>query len=81
MGKYDRLHTYLADSSDVVLSLSFGEIERILGESLPASARKHQAWWANEESGTHGHARSWLDARYRTQHLDLNGQTVEFVRA
>jgi hypothetical protein len=79
MGKYDALREHLAASAQPVLRLSFAEIERILGDVLPPSARKHQAWWANEApGGTHGHARSWLDAGYRTQNLDLNGQTVEF---
>ncbi len=59
--------------------MSFSEIERILGFALPASARRYQAWWANEREGTHSHARSWLDASYGTQGVDLNAQTVRFV--
>lgn len=81
MGKYDPLHEYLESQSSPQLKMSFAEIERILGAVLPASARRHQAWWANEQAGTHHHARSWLDAGYETRHLDLNGATVEFVRS
>jgi hypothetical protein len=79
-GKYDPLHNHLDGASRVLVRLTFAEIERVLGDELPPSARKHQAWWANESrGGTHSHARSWLDAGYRTQNLDLNAQTVEFI--
>jgi hypothetical protein len=81
MGKYDPLFDHLSRATEPRLRLSFAEIERIIGDSLPASARRHQAWWANERVGTHVHARSWLDAGYATQRLDLNSATVEFVRS
>jgi hypothetical protein len=77
--KYDPLYHHLVNSTETVVSLSFAEIERILGFALPASARRHQAWWANEREGTHSHARSWLEASYRTQGVDLNAQTVRFI--
>jgi hypothetical protein len=77
--KYDPLYHHLVNSPETVVSLSFAEIERILGFALPASARRHQAWWANEREGTHSHARSWLEASYGTQGVDLNAQTVRFI--
>ena len=77
--KYDPLYDHLANNPETVIALSFSEIERILGFALPASARRHQAWWANEREGTHSHARSWLEASYGTQGVDLNAQTVRFV--
>ena len=77
--KYDPLYHHLVNSPETVISLSFAEIERILGFALPASARRHQAWWANEREGTHSHARSWLEASYGTQGVDLNTQTVRFI--
>jgi hypothetical protein len=80
MGVYDPLGTYLAKQSEPVVKMSFPEVERVLGRPLPASARKHQAWWANETVGTHSHARSWLDARRKTRNVDLNAGTVEFVK-
>lgn len=81
MGKYDPLHQYLSSSSEARLRLPFAEVERIIGDSLPVSARRHQAWWANERVGTHSHALAWLDAGYETQRLDPNAATVEFVRS
>jgi hypothetical protein len=80
MGRYETLREHLDASTEPVLRLSIARIERILGDVLPPSARKHQAWWANEApGGTHSHARFWLDAGYRTQNLDLKAQTVEFI--
>jgi hypothetical protein len=78
--KYTPLRDFLSEQSAPVVKMSFAEIERILGANLPPSARKYPAWWENELVGTHHHARSWLDARRRTQRLDLNMQTVEFAK-
>ena len=62
MGVYDPLNAYLAKESDLVVRMSFAEVERVLGRPLPASARKHRAWWSNEvvgpslrEATTHHH--------------------------
>ena len=79
--RYDGLRTYLSERSEPVVHLSFAEIERIIGRPLPNSARRHRAWWANEQSGSHSHARSWLEATpsRRTANVDLNAQTADFV--
>lgn len=76
--RYDPLRWYLAERTGSVIRLEFREIERIIGEPLPPSAWKYRAWWANEKSGSHVHARSWLDAG-RTVKVDLKGQTADFV--
>ena len=62
-----------------VVHLSFREIEALLGVALPASARRYRPWWANEEAGTHVHARAWLDAGRRTTNVDLAAGTVDFT--
>lgn len=59
--------------------MTFAAIEDLLGFPLPASARKHQAWWSNTRHG-HSHAAAWLDAGWRTSDLDLVGQAVTFRR-
>jgi CBS domain-containing protein len=61
------------------VKLLFSEIEELIGGDLPASARKHRAWWAND-SQTHPHAQAWLDAGWRSSYLNLSEQTVTFVR-
>jgi hypothetical protein len=77
--RYENLRVYLAERSEPIVHLSFAEIEKIIGRPLPASARRYRPWWANERSGTHVHARSWLDASRRTAHVDLAAGTADFV--
>lgn len=79
--RYDGLRTYLSGRAEPQVRLSFAEIERIIGQPLPSSARRHRAWWANERSGSHVHARSWLEAipARRTANVDLNAETADFV--
>lgn len=82
MSKYDPLRDYLTETDEVLVRLSFVEIERILGDQLPPSARTRSAWWANEPSGgRHVQARSWGNAGYQTQNLDLDAGSVEFFTA
>jgi hypothetical protein len=59
--------------------LSFAEIERILGFSLPPSAYEAQPWWSNTRAG-HSQAAAWLDAGWKTAALDLGGRQVAFVK-
>ena len=77
--KYDPLHNYLVNLPERSVRMPFSQIERILGLELPSSARGYYAWWENQRDGNHSHARSWLDAHYETQWLDLNSQAVTFT--
>ncbi len=79
--RYDGLRTYLSGRPEPQVRLTFAEIERIIGLPLPSSARRHRAWWANERSGSHVHARSWLEANppRRTAKVDLNAENADFV--
>lgn len=77
-GSYQPLFDHLQTVDAVRLELSFGEVERVLGRTLPASARKHRAWWSNERSGSHSHARAWMDAGWHVASVDLNAGRVEF---
>ena len=74
--KYEPLSNFLKAAEDVQ-ALSFEEIERILGASLPPSARKHEAWWSNNPTG-HVNAQAWLAAGYRTESVDISGEAVVF---
>lgn len=44
------------------ISLSFSDIEEIIGESLPPSAYKYSWWWMNYEN--HSQGKSWISAGY-----------------
>jgi len=72
---YDHLHRLTQDRWDA----AFDEVEAVTGIRLPASARNHAAWWANEVA-THSHARSWVAAGFRTTAVNLTREQVTFVR-
>ena len=79
-GTYQPLSAHLGALDQARVALTFSAIERILGRALPASARKHRAWWSNERSGSHSHARAWTDVGWRVAAVDFNVGQVEFER-
>lgn len=80
MPKYDALReTLLADGRPVIV-LGFDELDDLLSGGLPASARAHRAWWANEVDGPHVQARSWAAAGYAVDAVELPTGPVTFRR-
>ena len=77
MSKYDALGEHLAHQSTIA-DLTFGEIETIIGASLPASARQYEEWWANDDP-THTQSAAWGRVGY-TASPDLTNRKVRFVR-
>lgn len=75
---YEPLRTYLLFSGAEHVTLTFAEIERVLGRALPASARKRSAWWSNNAEG-HVQAQAWLRSSYRATDLDIAAERVTFV--
>ncbi|RFU61258.1 DUF7662 domain-containing protein [Peribacillus glennii] len=80
-GKYTKLYEFLFQRRSCYpeISLSFTEIEEILQFNLPKSAYKYGAWWSNETSGTHSHARAWILAGWKTAKINL-GTSINFMR-
>jgi hypothetical protein len=83
MSKYSPLQTYLASlpAGTNDKTLTFAQIERIIDAKLPPSAHEHRPWWANEVEGTHSHARSWLNAGWKVDTVNLSAQWVRFKKA
>ncbi|OCA83192.1 hypothetical protein A8F94_18935 [Bacillus sp. FJAT-27225] len=79
-GKYYNLHEYLAKKKNEVsrLTLTLSEMEEIVGFKLPQSAYVYPAWWANENKGSHTHARSWLLAGWKTAEVKPGNQVTFF---
>lgn len=75
--KYHPLFEHLLFSGQGRLSMTFAEIEDVIGSRLPPSAHRREAWWSNNPVG-HSQAQAWLRASYRTSNVDLAGQTVDF---
>ena len=79
MGKYAPLTRFLRQQEGHSITLSFGELEKILGFSLPGSAYRYSSWWANSANGQ-SQIRGWKDAGWETRNVDLSGRRVTFVR-
>ena len=71
MSKYAALEAYLSACREEELTLSFSELEAILAQPLPPSARKYAAWWRNPDEGPerHSQALAWAHAGYRARPL------------
>lgn len=79
MYHYQPLRDFLAAKSDRSISLSFKEIEDLIGRSLPPSAygAASRQWWSNAPS--HSHARAWLSLGRKAK-LNLAARMVTFSR-
>lgn len=76
--KYRGLAEYLLSSNETRVTLSYSQIEEILGFALPDTARKFkQSYWANTE--THSYASSWMAVGYKTR-VDVDSDTVTFIK-
>lgn len=77
-GKYYNLTNYLKSSNDDFISLTFNEVENILGFKLPPSVRKHRANWSN--TTTLSFPCSWLKAGYKTVEVDMDNEEVTYQK-
>ncbi len=74
--KYYPLYKYLsAQSQEDVCKLSFAEVEEIIDNSLPPSAYKTRAWWANTRTTQ---SASWLDAEWVVDYVNFLEKWVVF---
>jgi hypothetical protein len=79
VSKYDPLRDHLAQQQHREFDLTFGEIERILGFSLPKSAERPQ-WWSNiQGQSTHVQREAWREAGYDA-FLIAGSRRVKFRR-
>ena len=80
-GRYAALADWLqSQPGDITkVQLSFSDIEEIIDAKLPASARDHRAWWANDSVG-HRHSQQWLEAGWRSSYLNMTEGKGTFVR-
>ena len=77
-GKYERLGRHLGALQSNRRQATFREVEAVLGSALPPSARKYPVWWSNDES--HSQASAWMNAGWRTSHVNVRQGTVVFCR-
>lgn len=59
------------------ISLMFEQIEKIIDDKLPRSARQHRNWWANDSVG-HTQSQQWLDVGWRVSSVNIAEERVVF---
>jgi hypothetical protein len=84
-GKYAPLENYLRELPHSIkeVSLTFEEIEKILGFSLPTAATRYREWWANQtDVSRRPQARAWTAAGFRVETVRYHGDnlSVRFMR-
>ena len=77
--KYIQLAAFLARQPQGIdqLEMTLGEIEELIGETLPSNAR-FPSWWRNDQHRMH--SRAWLTAGWQVQDMIGKEAKVVFVR-
>jgi len=80
--KYTPLEQYLRDLpvNQQEVTISFEQIEKILGEKLPSPAYEDSLWWGNQRKGMFVDAIPWMDAGWMVDRADIREKWVLFVR-
>jgi hypothetical protein len=79
MSKYDPLGHFLAESRFNEVSMTFAEIEHVLGFPLPEKSKRIRAWWSNNADNS-VLTKVWLEAGFRSEQVDMGGQKLVFRR-
>ena len=79
--EYRPLHKYLRDRYADTVTLTFAEIEDLLGVPLPRLAREGEEWWRDAEADGSRTAQSqtWMEAG-RAARPNMSAKTVVFTR-
>jgi len=78
MSKYAPLREFLVAQNADHISMSFDEIESVLGLPLPAS-KQYPAWWSNNPSNN-PMTREWLEAGFETESVNVGSGKLVFRR-
>ncbi|PYI56348.1 DUF7662 domain-containing protein [Paenibacillus flagellatus] len=82
MNDYKPLGRYLFGQSKQTVTLTFEEVERILGFKLPPSATMQPHWWSNTILDSSSQSIAWLKAFWRVSRVELGQRKrVTFVRS
>lgn len=82
MSIYDSaLKRQLQAAKEPSLVLSFEDIEELIRQPLPKSARDYDAWWSNEDPDktTHTQSKAWTTAGFYAE-VDRGRRMVTFRR-
>jgi hypothetical protein len=62
------------------ITLTFEQVEAILGRPLPASATKLKTWWTNVQPKIQSHRTAWLNNSWKVTDFDQEACWVKFAR-
>lgn len=77
-GKYRFLADFLHNHGGDSITMTFKQIEELIGQPLPSSAYNHRAYWSNTD--THSISKVWMQAGYMTTYVNLLSRKVVFER-
>jgi hypothetical protein len=78
MSTYEPLQKFLLGQPVDQVPMTFDEIEKLLGRSLPAS-KQYPAWWSNNPSNN-PMTREWLSAGFQTESVNIASGKLVFRR-
>ena len=80
VSKYDGLtrHLKFRAAFTSMVKLNFARIDGLIGSNLPMEAYRDESWWSNTPSTAH--AKSWLDAGWEIQEVNLKEGYVTFKK-
>jgi len=80
VSKYEALGSHLKFRAAFtgLVKLSFARIDGLIGSNLPISAFRDEAWWSNSSSSAH--TKSWLEAGWEVQEVNLKEGYVIFKK-
>src|SRR3979490_1938283 len=76
MGKYTPLGDYLPAQERNEVPMTFAQIGRVIGGTLPHSHR-YRAWWSNNAFNS-VMTKVWLDAGFRSADVDIEKRKLVF---
>lgn len=76
--KYFPLYQHLYAQDAQAVTLTFAEIEAIVGKPLPKSGKTLRAWWSNRDSGIQSQA--WMSANFHVTEIDIGAEKITFSR-
>jgi len=79
MGKYEPLTEHLRRQPKDYVEMTFKEIEDIIEEKLPPSAKVHRAWWSNNRENK-SMASAWLASGFRSARVNMKAGKLTFRR-
>jgi hypothetical protein len=79
MGKYEPLGDFLRKQRTSIVPMTFEDIERVTGATLPPKAQFQRAWWSNNPSNN-VMTKVWLGAGFQTEQVDIAARKLVFRR-